>query len=127
VIDNKITHADGTISHLNSRLIIQQKLDQATVDLLKATHLEKDKLFEQMKATDNPITLRMLALDVTNVEFAQQELWGFPQNANFHYWFNVPKCKCPKMDNRDAYGTSYQVVSEECPIHGWNLELLNNG
>jgi hypothetical protein len=45
-------------------------------------------------------------------------VWGFDQNPNFHHWYTVPKCRCPKLDNAERWGTSYGIVSGSCPIHG---------
>ena len=51
-------------------------------------------------------------------EFDLQDLWGFTPDPNYHMFWTMEGCTCPKMDNRDAWGTPYHVYSGSCPIHG---------
>ena len=63
--------------------------------------------------------LRECAKAVKQLEFNLQDVWGFGQNEDFHtYWYNLPHCACPKMDNDDWVGTSRKIYSGDCPIHG---------
>lgn len=58
-----------------------------------------------------------------SVEYRLQDLWGFEKNANYHTWWLRPKnCKCPKLDNQDpAYYGGGKIITEECPIHSYQL------
>jgi hypothetical protein len=76
---------------------------------------------EKMKKTDDKSELKELAYTIENIEFMMQEAWGFPKDSNYHtHWFELPKCICPKMDNKDSYGTPYRVIRVDCPVHGKN-------
>lgn len=64
-------------------------------------------------------SLRNLANLIEGVEFQLQEAWGFSQDAAFHsYWFRVPHCTCPKLDNQENFGFPQRVINENCPVHG---------
>jgi hypothetical protein len=115
-----VVHEGKVITRLNSMLVKRQKVSPENVELLKHTHVTRYRIFEKMEATDNVAELRQLAKDFEDLEFYQQELWGFPKDKNFHRWFKVPKCLCPKMDNMDRIGSSFGVTVENCPIHGWH-------
>ena len=78
----------------------------------------KFELFNEMDKEEDPKELRILDKKVTDNEFIIQELFNFPRNANFHRFWDVPKCECPKMDNEDSWGTKYCIISEKCKIHG---------
>jgi len=104
--------------NLSESLVRNKNLTQERVDVLKALHIEKLTLFDEMEATDDVETLRELAHSVKSVEFMIQEAWGFPKNSNFHQWFLVPKCICPQSDNYDKIGTKYRITNGNCPIHG---------
>ena len=71
-----------------------------------------------MEKAEDRITLRLLNKSIQEIDFKLQELWGFPINSNYHRWWEVPKCLCPDMDNRERYGTKYRVTRGDCPIHG---------
>ena len=56
---------------------------------------------------------------VTNLDFRLQELWGFKPDQKFHtYWYKIPGCKCPKMDNAERVGTGFNLINKTCPYHG---------
>ena len=54
----------------------------------------------------------------TENEYDLQDLWGFALNSNYHMFWRMAGCTCPKMDHEDAWGTEYQVYANDCPIHG---------
>jgi hypothetical protein len=114
----EVNYKDVHVYNLNERLVNKQGLDQERVDIIKALHVEKLTLFDKMRETDDPTTLKELANSYEDIEFMMQEAWGFPKDRNYHRWWEVPKCQCPVMDNRDNYGTKYRITSGNCPIHG---------
>jgi hypothetical protein len=104
--------------YLNEKLCHVQKISDATLYNIVQKHIQKLMIFEQMEETDDPQTLKDLSNIVTDIEFDLQELWGFPLDINFHRWYDIPKCSCPKMDNSENIGTKYRIISGACPIHG---------
>jgi hypothetical protein len=103
---------------LNSALILRQKVNLAGVEQLKLLHATKLDIFEKMENENRPNILKAYAKVVEEIEIALQTEWNFAPNINFHEWYKVPKCKCPKMDNHDLRGTDRRVISQLCPIHG---------
>lgn len=112
------TNPSGKKSSLNSRLVAKQNLTQQEVNDIIEVHCHKDLLFSQMESATDPAVLKELAEKVTEIEFKLQKLWGFTQDANFHYWWSVPQCDCPRMDNQDRYGTSHRIINPQCKVHG---------
>jgi hypothetical protein len=114
----EVKDGDKHIYYLNPRLIVKQRLNFSSVDAIKKLHILKHKTFDIMINTDSKKLLKTCADTITEIEFKLQDAWGFSRDAKFHYWFEVPKCECPKMDNRERYGTDYMITSSSCPIHG---------
>lgn len=55
------------------------------------------------------------------LEYTLQLFWKFPVDKNYHsYWFDLNGCSCPKVDNRERSGTSYKIITCDCPYHGDN-------
>lgn len=94
------------------------------LEKLKNTYINLFKTIEKMEQTDNCIILFNLNKYVTELEFELQRLWGFPENINYHrYWFLLPKCTCPKIDNNELIGSILKYYNNDCIIHG--EETLN--
>ena len=107
---------------LNESLLRKQRINEEDENLIRVSHTLKDGLFKKMSETDDKEELRTLAKLVENLEFIQQKLWGFPLDESFHLWYLVPKCTCPKMDNREATGVkNHRIIVSDCPIH-WTDE-----
>lgn len=109
------------LTTVNKYLAVDKNLSDENLEKLKESHIKRYELLLAMKNTNenDKETLMDLASKVTEVEFYQQELWGFPKDASFHMWFTVPHCKCPYHDNMERRGTNYQITVQNCPIHGW--------
>jgi len=60
--------------------------------------------------------------DLHEWEYALQQAFGFPQDTNFHRYWDWPGCSCPVFDNMDRWGTDQKVVSPNCVVHGdWRI------
>lgn len=105
------------VDALNFHLAVRQGLTKEKVLELVKLHHMKDALYKRMRRSCKPETLRIMAAEVVEIFLEQQKLWNFPQDPNFHDWYEMPKCECPKMDNRDLKGTKYRIFSGKCPIH----------
>ena len=114
---------------LNERLVEQQELNEDDVRLIKEIHEERENVFVLMEACD-PDTeagramLSGYASEVERIEFRLQAAWKFEQNKLYHsWWYRVPHCGCPKMDNSEMVGADRRIHVANCPIHGqhtWN-------
>lgn len=105
---------------LNPTLIEQQQITPEGVEKIMTLHIRKLMIIDAMEAC-SPMTdgakLRELADQVTKIEFELQEAWRFPRNIDYHKFWELPHCSCPKMDNNDNWGTPYHVYSEKCILH----------
>lgn len=117
-MNNIIELKNGKKFFLNKETLKKQKVSIKNILLLKKEYIKKFMIFEKMKATDNKKDLIELNKKVLKLEFKIQKLWNFPKDANFHRWFDVPKCSCPKSDNYLALGTKFRHINKNCPIHG---------
>jgi len=50
-----------------------------------------------------------------------QKAYGFEPNADFHRYWERPHCSCPSMDNSDRWGTGYNIIAGNCPVHGFEV------
>lgn len=113
----KITYNGVLKGQLNPHLL-DMRGAWKNVNKLKEAHWLKNMLIDMMLETNDKEELKSLALDITEVEFELQDLWGFDRNTRYHRFWALPKCQCPKMDNDDWYGTKYSIKAVDCPLHG---------
>jgi hypothetical protein len=106
---------------INNVLVKEQGLTEEDVAKISAGHVIRHYIYEAMERTDVPEELKRLNSIATEIENYLQTVWKFGVNPNMHRWYNVPKCRCPKMDNEEALGTPYRTHSGLCPIH-WPME-----
>jgi len=116
-----IVQYKDTAYRINSRMARDRGLTRVEVIAIRDFHVQKLEIFEQMKKEKDPTSLKQYAKLIEHIEYEIQELWKFPKDRSWHEWYAVPKCMCPKMDNRERRGTNYQIISSECPIHGQHI------
>lgn len=115
-------HSVGRES-LSSHLIKQQNRTEEDIDNIVDLHNELHKAFDHMEAVDLEDEgaqkhLQDCAIVVKEIEFRLQEAWGFERNEDCHsWWFQVPHCTCPVLDNWDYVGCELAVITGGCPIH----------
>jgi len=108
---------------LNERLIEQQGLSNDDVAELEYLHDTREILFRQAESLDPTYApdlglLQLYADLLESLEYNMQRVWKFDQDASKHsWWFRLPHCKCPKMDNADPL-YMHRVYSGACRIHG---------
>lgn len=120
------------MSKLNEQLIIKYKdehfilnetlLDRQdawdNLDKIKKAHHKRIDLFEKAKNSSNYKELQQLPKDLEKIEFELQEAWKFPRDATKHtWWYKIPQCTCPKMDNADPIYAGRRIISGDCPVH----------
>lgn len=103
---------------INPDLVKKQRVSKKGLETLKELHYKVQGILEAMESSDDPAELKRLSNEWTELQFSLQKTWGFPQNKDFHPWYTLPKCRCPKADNAERCGTPYGVYSGNCPIHG---------
>lgn len=102
---------------LNKSLLDKQNAWGNLTEIIEAHEL-KLCIYHLIHETKDKVLLKSLAKDLTEVEFELQTLWGFEKNANFHRFWETPKCLCPKLDNSDMYPNQYYIINNSCPLHG---------
>ena len=111
------------MTDLNPYLIDKQELTEAEVEYIKHLHGIREELFKNMEPLnpENPEELEMLrhgAEELRDIEFALQRAWKFEENSEYHsWWFRIPHCTCPKLDNEEMVGVRGWWYSSICPIH----------
>jgi len=88
------------------------------LELIKSLFKVKYKLFARMEKCTKRESIMKLASDITTNEFKIQEAFNFEPNTDFHRFWEMPKCKCPIMDNQDLFGINRNIYVEDCDIHG---------
>jgi hypothetical protein len=109
--------------NLNGRLAKQQNLTDDDVLEIKLIHLALENYFLGIKNMDPTTWTRSFKRDiierVEKIEFALQRAWKFKENRDMHsWWYKVPHCSCPYMDNEDMIGISHRYISSGCILHG---------
>lgn len=117
-MDLTIMHNGQPKGTLNQALINRNKVTPEKVEKIKELHQKKWKIFDEMEVEKSRDILRAYAKLVETIEYELQSLWGFAKDKNYHEWYKVPQCQCPKIDNDDRNGTPYQIYNKSCPIHG---------
>ncbi len=111
-------HQEGGRETLNPLLIKRQNRTDEDIENIVELHGELHKAFDEMEAETETERLQNLAIVVKEIEFRLQEAWGFDRNTDWHsWWFQVPHCTCPVLDNWDYVGTRLSVTTGGCPIH----------
>jgi hypothetical protein len=101
---------------INYDLARRQNLSPETITQIEKLQAYREELGRSYAA--GKIGVRMYEDEWTANEFDLQDLWGFTPDKNYHMFWTMEGCTCPKMDNRDAWGTPYHVYNGSCPIHG---------
>jgi len=93
--------------------------------ILKELYISMFKIFEEFEKPIQPIRVIYLNEKLEKIEYKMQELFGFKINRNYHrYWLQIPTCTCPKLDNKDNYGTQYRIYNIDCPAHGEKVRQI---
>jgi hypothetical protein len=116
--DKYVVYFNGEpVIRLNPNLVQQQGITDEGLEKLKRLHQDRIQTEQFMSNTDDPKKLKALFAEWTDINYYLQKCWGFPQDRNYHRFWEVPKCLCAKLDNSDAYPYR-QYISGDCPVHG---------
>lgn len=108
---------------INKELADKRGIDDATLLKIQELHFLREATKDLMGKVENLELLPGLAEVLTDVEYQLQDLWGFERNPNYHRWFEVPRCSCPKMDNSDSLGSSTRYHDGTCPVHSQGMNM----
>lgn len=110
-----VTYKDD-FTTLSPRLFVKQNAWD-NLQRIKDLHRRRMVVFHYIH--DKPYsTLKRYVKLIEDIEYALQDAWGFERNKSMHtWWYRVPKCSCPKTDNRNLTGTSQRLVNTDCIVH----------
>ena len=112
------THVSNKLSTINQNLVNRQKVSADDVQKIVKLQTIRKYFYDFIELSDDKEEIRRLDKIITQIEFQLQKLWGFPQDRNFHRWFDVPKCSCPKWDNAESLGSDFRIINPNCILHG---------
>jgi len=114
-------------NNLNKQLLVKRNISDENIILMgyyynklnnllkQAEELEKVKKYMSNKQYRKEA--KKIGKEVDKVEKELQKLWKFEPDENFYtYWFKIPGCVCPKLDNEDFRGRG-RIIVENCPYH----------
>lgn len=97
---------------VNMALAEKQGLTEADHEKLQALYNALDDLLTQPENYENPVDL------IEQIEFKLQKVWKFPQDARYHtHWVKIKGCTCPKMDNKNYFGSDICLINQKCKWH----------
>ena len=108
---------------LNRRLIESQGLVDCEVKQIEDLHVIRETLFDNVRGlnpndADELEMIRHAAVELRDLEFAMQRAWRFEEIKNRHtWWYQIPHCSCPYMDNMDMVGVNEKWSNGTCPVH----------
>lgn len=109
---------NNNVTELNPTLLREQDLSPSHIEALETSHRIRQILFDLAAHSGNKVELKILGWLFDELEFCQQEIWGFDQDARHHRFFDLPGCTCPKSDNEDRLGHRQAIYDKSCPVHG---------
>ena len=121
VRDLNVIAGGKIITRINPNMLDRQKCWDRLEDIIHLHEVKYLLMVEMDSSSSSGMgsdVLKTYAKLITEVEFKLQDAWGFPRNNDYHRFWDLPGCKCPKMDNDDRWPTGYYVINGDCPIHG---------
>lgn len=108
----------GELGLMISPSFVKANKAEKQLPALRLAYQTKLDFYMLIRTNTNPKLLKEYAAQLTLVEFEIQRLYGFPEDAKYHRFWETPKCKCPYFDNRDRYLTGAHIIETSCPLHG---------
>lgn len=121
-VNNFALHVGGFSEYYSRTIFIHNKVKDTPErrERILDLHIKRHQIFQNF-ANCESTDLSLLAVNrdaLQQLEFDLQREWGFTPDINHHsYWYRVPHCTCPKMDNQDYLGSG-EIVASDCPVHG---------
>lgn len=90
--------------------------NKSNLEKIKNCFIEKFKVWEDIENSEEK-DLTIFDKKLTDIEFNIQTLYGIDEDINYHRFWEIPKCTCPKIDNSLKFPKGDYDYDEECPIH----------
>lgn len=119
-----VVYYNGEPFAMMNKTLLDKQNAWGNLEAIKHCHWLKYLIFHIMAKTRDAAELYSLGLDITEIEYELQRLWGFELDANYHRSWEYPKCECPKVDNQDNY-PHRKIISSGCPVHNPPITLVD--
>ena len=121
--DNLKVVADGDfLYYLSPGLALKQEMTAEDIEKVKALHVKLHNLFIEITKCSDETKYPQYVKQVEDIEYEMQDAWKFERDVNRHsWWYKIPHCVCPVLDNIDSWGLPRRVISGVCPMHGKGL------
>jgi len=124
---------NGKENMMLNKSLLDQLNRWTSLDLLKELHSKRLHIEDEMEEINSEglpkDKIKNLHDQWTENQYKLQKAWGFQEDGKKHRFWDIPACKCPKMDNDERYPTGYYVISEGCKLHWtlleWRKEVKN--
>jgi hypothetical protein len=117
-----VKYKNNLMCVMDYKTAISNGLMRNDIKKLKSIYRKIYRLMDKIESEKNTDKKIELAGQITKAEFELQHFWGFDHDAKYHkFWFQIPGCECPYMDNMDRLGTGTRVINENCIFHGQKL------
>ena len=104
---------------INLELAKQRGISGEGIDEICSLHSRREYVMENLElcTKEDSIELRIYGRYLEYLEKRLQTIWGFEWDASKTYFWNLPHCVCPKMDNEDNVGSGFVIYNLSCPLH----------
>lgn len=104
---------------INEALVEERNVRGNSVERIKEIHEQLDVIFKNIDTYVENIGYKAVAELVTDLDYQLQDNWGYARDKSWHtYWYKIPGCTCPKMDNAETRGVGRDWINMHCPFHG---------
>lgn len=103
---------------MNLELLEKQKVTKEQQEKLLDIYSKIEYLVDNLDTLPNIEVVKTLE----DYEYQLQENWNFDKDKTKHtYWYRLPGCNCPKIDNKENFGVNRRIINLSCPFHGDNV------
>lgn len=106
---------------INPNFVRRQNISDETLKKIVDLHVQRILLEESFVSPTNTMTGEEYHEQWTKNQCDLQNLWGFGVDYNYHMFWRMSGCDCPKLDNQDNYPSGPYYFNSSCKVHGFML------
>jgi len=112
---------------INLEFAKKQNLNEEDIQKLNILYKQLECIFDKAEKSNEENELAALSMELESLEYELQRTWKLDPDISRHsYWFRIPKCTCPKMDNADRWGTDTRIFDSQCIVHKHLFTHISN-
>ena len=113
------THKGNTYT-IPVMLLLRQNISHEELCAIVKLQKERLDLIEFLEKTTDPILMKIIYHQITELNYDLQILWGFETNEFRYASYDLPHCTCPKIDNDEDAHLGLMWINDSCPLHSLN-------